>query len=582
MSQKARVFFALAYGLHVVWVLLLASVPPVSRDALTHHLALPKLWVENGGMYEIPGIVFSYYPQLVDLLYTLPLLFGNDIAAKYLHFMFALLTALLVFLFVCRRIGPFWAALAGLMFLTIPVILKLSVTVYVDLGLIFFTTGALFAGVLWLEQPAKLRWLVLAALCSGLALSTKYNALVSFLVLSLLLPFFFLNGREDKDSEQLNAVRYGVIFVSISVLVFSPWLVRNYALTGNPLHPLMGGVFGARTAVASDAAAATNADEHLRAVLVAGAHDRPKALGPLLTRKLVYEESLGYTLMIPVRIFYEGRDDDPKYFDGRLNPLLLLLPVVLLLMARKEGLNFPEIRFFAAFAVLVVLLIFVTTDMRIRWISTIIPPVVVLTSYALFLVDGLVARKSGSRAVANGVTGLAAFLFLLPNALYALDLYGKIDPLPYVTGKQTYAEYVQAHRPEFAAIDMANDVVPEGQKVLGLYLGNRRYYFSTDATVVNKVFTSIAAESGSGRAIAERLVRLGYSHLVLRRDLFQRWLDSTDADTRARVMNFVSYRLNELVIEEGYGLYEIVDTEMAGLKGDGQGGARDQNVTPVN
>jgi 4-amino-4-deoxy-L-arabinose transferase-like glycosyltransferase len=567
MSKSTRIFFALAYGLHVAWVLLLASVPPVSRDALTHHLALPKLWIQRGGLNETPEIVFSYYPQLVDFLYTLPLLIGHDIAAKYLHFAFALATTMLVFLFVRRRLGPAWAALAGLMFLTIPLIMKLSVTVYVDLGLIFFTTAALFAGVLWLEQPARLRWLVLAALCIGLALSTKYNALVSFLVLSLLLPFFFLNSREDKDSEQLNAVRYGVIFVSVALLAFSPWLIRNYALTGNPVYPLMSGVFASASAVPEPASDTSDAREHARRVLAEGADNRPKALGPLLTRKLIYGESLPYTLMIPVRIFYEGRDDNPKYFDGRLNPLLLLLPVLLLLLARKEGIKYPEIPFFAAFAVLVTLLTFITIDMRVRWIATIVAPLVVLATYGLYAIDGIVARKSGSRMVANGVTGFVALLFLIPNGLYSLELYGKIDPLPYVTGKLSYGQYVQIHRPEFAAIEMANDLVPEGRKVLGLYLGNRLYYFSADAVVVNQVFTSIAKQAESDRAIAERLTELGYSHLVIRRDLFQQWLDRIDPHTRARVEDFLIHRLDELIIEKGYGLYEIKVPESGQTRG---------------
>ena len=229
--------------------------------------------------------------------------------------------------------------------------------------------------------------------------------------------------------------------------------------------------------------------------------------------------------------------------------------------------RYPEIRLFAAFAVLVLLLTFITTDMRIRWIAAIVPPLVVLSVHGLFLVDRLVARKTGSRAVANGVTGFIAFLFLLPNGLYALELYGKIDPLPYVSGKQTYAEYVRLRRPEFVAIDMANEVVPEGRKVLGLYLASRRYYFSVDAILVNQVFTDIAGEADSGRAIAERLVKLGYSHLVVRRDLFRQWLDGTDPEIRARVVNFADYRLRQLIVEEGYGLYEIVDPDKGPLQG---------------
>jgi len=189
------------YTLYTLVILLMASVPPVSRDALTHHLALPKLWIERGGIYDTPDILFSYYPQLLDLLYILPIYFNWDIAAKYIHFSFALMTALMIFLFVRRKIGAAWAALSGLMFLTIPVIVKLSVTVYVDLGAIFFSAATLFSIILWLENPSKLKWLLVAAICSGLALSTKYSVIVPFLVLSLQIPLFFLSTVEDKRQQ---------------------------------------------------------------------------------------------------------------------------------------------------------------------------------------------------------------------------------------------------------------------------------------------------------------------------------------------------------------------------------------------
>jgi hypothetical protein len=66
-------------------ILVMDGVPPISRDALTHHLAVPKLYVKHGGMVEIPALAFSYYPMNLDLLYTVPLIFGNDIAPKYVH-----------------------------------------------------------------------------------------------------------------------------------------------------------------------------------------------------------------------------------------------------------------------------------------------------------------------------------------------------------------------------------------------------------------------------------------------------------------------------------------------------------------
>ena len=557
MSTTTKSLFTVAYGLHIAWIILLASVPPVSRDALTHHLALPRLWVEAGGIHARPDIVFSYYPQLLDILYTVPVALGHDIAAKYLHFAFALLTALLIFLFARRRVGPAWGALGGLMFLTLPLIMKLSVTVYVDLGLVFFTTAALFSMAIWLEDTGSKRWLVLAAVCSGLALCTKYNALVSFLVLGLLLPFFFLFRHKDPHGEQLNAVKFAVIFGTISVLVFSPWLIRNYALTGNPLYPLAQGVFAADLSGPPSSREARDAETHARAVLRESASQQSEPLGPLLERRLVHEESLPYTLLIPLRIFFEGEDDNPKYFDGRLNPLLLLLPLTLLLLARRAGIAHREQLLLGSYAVLMIVLVFLLVDMRLRWIATIVPPLVVLATYGLSAIHRSLTQWLDSATRASTVTALVIAVYFAPNLVYAAGLYGRIDPLPYVTGRQDYATYVTQRRSEYPAVALANQLVQPGKKVLGLHLGYRRYYFSVDAILVNEVFASIADQAGSGDGIADRLLELGYSHLLVHTGLFRQWLGTTDEPTAARVNAFIATRLTETLFDGGFGLYEI-------------------------
>ena len=121
----------------VISSIILSCVPPISKDALTHHLAIPKLYFKDGGIYEIPFMIFSYYPMNLDFLYLIPLIFGNDIIPKFIHFSFALLTAWLIFNYLKRRINLAYALFGTLFFLSIPIIVKLSITVYVDLGLIF-------------------------------------------------------------------------------------------------------------------------------------------------------------------------------------------------------------------------------------------------------------------------------------------------------------------------------------------------------------------------------------------------------------------------------------------------------------
>ena len=99
--------------------IILSSVPPVNRDALTHHLAVPKLYLTHGGIYKIPSIIFSFYPMNLDLLYMIPLYFGNDIIPKFIHCFFGLLTAALLFGYLKKRLNSLYALLGVLFFLSI-------------------------------------------------------------------------------------------------------------------------------------------------------------------------------------------------------------------------------------------------------------------------------------------------------------------------------------------------------------------------------------------------------------------------------------------------------------------------------
>lgn len=544
MSQFIKPLLILAYLLHIGWVLLLSSVPPVSRDGLTHHLSVPKLWIEHGGIYEIPDISFSYFPQLIDLLYTIPLMLGNDIAAKYIHFIFGLLTALIVFIFIRRRIGSVWGALGGLMFLTIPLILKLSVTVYVDLGLVFFATASLFSALIWLEDTRKWHWLLLAGICSGLALSTKYNAIVSFLVLGLLLPLFFLNSRQNKHAEHWNTIKYSLVFAALALLVFSPWLVRNYNLTGNPIYPLHQSLFSQDSPM----------EKHTAVPSAQVSEKKPKSLGLLLTRKLVYEESLPYTLLIPLRIFYEGKDDDPKFFDGSLNPLLLLLPLLLLTGRRQEQLLRRENRFLAAYATLIVLYTFFTTDMRVRYVVTIVPPLIVLSVYGLYALHQRLAQK---KLQAHMVFIALLSVFFLPNILYAINLYKKIEPLPYLSGKISRDAYIAEHIAEYPLVMLANQLVDKNHRLLGLYLGNRRYYFDIDVTLNSQLLGKFAKKADSPAMLSDKLLQLKISHILLRYDLFNDELSRMPPETRQTIHAFYSNHLSKLSTVGNYGLYKI-------------------------
>ena len=117
--------------------ILLNITPPISRDALIHHLAVPKLWLLHGGFHETPWANFSYFPMNIDLLYLVPLYFKNDIVPKFIHLVFGIGTGLLVYYYLRNRFSGNWGLLGFLVFFSTPLVVHLSTTAYVDLGMVF-------------------------------------------------------------------------------------------------------------------------------------------------------------------------------------------------------------------------------------------------------------------------------------------------------------------------------------------------------------------------------------------------------------------------------------------------------------
>ncbi|MCW5200662.1 glycosyltransferase family 39 protein, partial [Desulfobulbus sp. F4] len=361
-SRKTSWLLAALLALTVVCLALLACTPPFDRDGLIHHLQIPKLYLQHGGIYEIPELVFSYYPMNLDLLYMGALWLGSDILPKYIHMAFALATALLLFFHLLKRLPSIYAWLGAVFFLSIPVIVKLSVTVYVDLGLVFFSTAALLLLFRWLETR-QLRHLLFAGICCGLGIGTKYNGLLVLFILAVMVPILFIRRQEEKERVAFPAMKAAILFCFAVLLAASPLLIRNTIWTGNPIYPLYNGVFNHAAAPASE----TGAEEA-----------KPQGggvRGVFATRHVLYGENIWQLLLLPVRIFFhEAQDDDSRYFDGRLNPFLLLLPLAALLFLKKADCQARlEQAAMAAFCLLYFLYAFNTGPLRIRYLAPMVP-----------------------------------------------------------------------------------------------------------------------------------------------------------------------------------------------------------------
>jgi len=522
----------------IVCIIILAGVPPVSRDALVHHLVIPKLYLRHGGIYEIPSMVFSYYPMNLDLLYLVPLYFGNDVIPKLIHFCFALLTAWLIFNFLKPRSNTVYALLGGIFFLSVPIIVKLSITVYVDLGLIFFSTASLLLVLRWIEEGFRLRLLLLSALFCGLAAGTKYNGLITLFLLTLFVPFLYSRYVPNSKPGFFKAAGYGLLFLSVALLVLSPWMMRNYLWTNNPLYPLYDHLFNPQNGLIE------------------------QTVGLFTYRKTIYGETWWQMALLPVRVFFQGQDGNPQYFDGKLNPFLLLFPLLAFYRMKDDPRALrSEKKMLLAYAILFFATAFFSSGMRIRYISPIIPPLVILSIFGVRkMVDLVSALKSRySRNLGFAVVFLIVSFSLWLNAHYIFTQYRYVDPITYLSGTVSRDQYIERYRREYPVLRYINKNLHPNAKILFIHMGKRGYYcdreYVFDMNFNKSMLHQLVARSNKPEDIVQGITTQGITHLLIRYDIFDRWVKSTFAEKEQELLKaFFNQHVKLLYFKSGYGV----------------------------
>ena len=560
-TYGSNVLLSGCLSLLIVSIVILASTPPVSRDALTHHLAIPKLYLKQGAIYEIPYAKWSYYPMNLDLLYMIPLYFGNDIIPKFIHFAFALLTGWLIFRYLKKRSELFYAILGVVFFLSLPVIVKLSTTVYVDLGLIFFSFAALTCLFKWIETDFKLKSLVACAICCGIALGIKYNALICYFLLTLFIVFMYSRLSPDTPGKQTKAIVYGAIFMLIAAIVFSPWAIRNFKWTNNPLYPLYNSWFNPTKTEFNDMIE-SRVKNISKDDAIAEVNQSNRRWTHFAIRKITFNETWWEIALIPVRIFFQGRDGNPKYFDGKLNPLLFFLPFFAFIGIQSNSRQLQiEKKAMLAFAVLFILLAFVQRDMRIRYIGPAIPPLVVLSIFGLQRIIAVMNdRFSGfSKRLYLGSVLVLVLFFLGLNLHYILNLYRWVEPVGYLKGELKRDAYIEKYRPEYAVIKFANQNLPESAKILGVFLGNRSYYSNREMRFdYDQMIRHTFKQKYPDKQILARYSKNGITHLLIRFNAFNQWIQNNfDAGEKQKLLQFFKNHAVLLFSKNGYGLYNL-------------------------
>jgi 4-amino-4-deoxy-L-arabinose transferase-like glycosyltransferase len=511
----------------LVGEILLGALPPTSRDELTHHLAIPKLYAKAGQIIEVPMAPYSYYPMLLDMLYTPWLYWGYDFVPKWIHALFAFLTGLLLYAELSRRMSAVYGLLGFFFFISTPAVLRLSQWGYIDLGITFYTTASLLCLLRWREDRAASCWLALASLSLGFALATKPNGLVAALVIAMLFALTLVKPPRQNNGRVLREL---CVFGGLTLIPFLPWLAKNWFQTGNPFFPLLGSFF-ARQPGGSGIAIGSG------------------GLGIFAKRELLYGENVWQILGLPLRAFVTGQDDNPQLFDGVLTPILIcFLPWAF------KGKWLDAKKFLASFALLFFLYALFLVELRIRYILLIVPPLAALMVYGVFNVYLRIKRPVILAAV--------LLFFTAWHGIYLWRYFQAAQPLGFLTGKESREVYLTRMLPEYAAFRYINRETPAAAKMYLLFVGRRAYYcdrdyFHDSGDLPSLLLAAIRGAKGADQ-IAQSLKQINITHLLMREDLLAAFLNNNLTSDQAKIWNeFALNRLTPVFRERGYSVYQL-------------------------
>jgi len=419
----------------------IAAAPPVKYDALTYHLALPRLYLETGKLIFTPYIPYWGHPQLVEMLYTWAMALGTPSAAALLSW-----GASLAFLSGVAGFASAWlpkiagkpsfssqAALFSVFLILCGTTARwMMAWAYTDLFSAWFGLAALHAFLLW-QETGKPSWIAWSGVMVGFAVGTKYTAgLLGIVIFGI---GVFLPGLRKIS------IRQWLIGATLALLVFLPWGVKNFITSGNPLFPY---IIPTSTYPAERLSAANLPPEDYRII--------PQLILPLyLTWTGIDGASGAGTDLGPLLILFAI----PGFFIYRKNPTGRFLGASLLLAwatIALAGSRYPHLQ-------------------QTRLYFVLLPSLAVLASWAL---PSLCSLKTPQMSLQPIITVMA--LIVLMTSIYQDTVHlTRMRVVPYLLGVITGEEYLQENLGAYAYAMQAIDQLPPTSKVLMLWEARSLY-----------------------------------------------------------------------------------------------------------
>jgi hypothetical protein len=219
-----------------------------------------------------------------------------------------------------------------------------------------------------------------------------------------------------------------------------------------------------------------------------------------------------------------------------------------------------EKKIFIFFTILFLLYSFSTAVIRIRYVAPIIPPLVILATLGLHQITMMVTNRKVAlpARIGSGFIIFVVTIIIALNASYILKQFRYVDPFSYISGRVSRDTYIAKYRPEYSIYQYVNQNLPDNVKILGLFLGNRRYYSERDLIFGVSEFKKIVNSVDSENKFLKELREKGFTYLIIRFDLFNQWTNKQFDDRKKEMLKiFFARHAKHILSQDGYGLFEL-------------------------
>jgi len=208
--------------------------PPTQGREMMYNLTLPKIWLRD---HKIAGLYDSHplhYPFLLEMVYTLAMGIRGPVVAKLIHFSLGIFSSLLVYEITRIFINPRAALLSACIVYLMPLAIGISGTANVEFGMLYYGLLASYCLLMWMRNQNSTTWLILGGLMSGWSWLAKITGLP---LIPSMIVFILIESLFIRKTQIIGALKSAGIFGFFSVVGCSPWLLKNFYFTGNPVFP---------------------------------------------------------------------------------------------------------------------------------------------------------------------------------------------------------------------------------------------------------------------------------------------------------------------------------------------------------